>query len=49
MAPELMLRPVLTELGASCPVRGLYLLVTNYADEDGWRDLLSDAQAAISR
>ena len=25
MAPEMTLRPVLVELGASCPVRGLYL------------------------
>ncbi len=25
MTPELTLRPVLVELGASCPVRGLYL------------------------
>jgi FMN reductase len=30
MAPELLLKPVLVELGASCPARGLYLLETDY-------------------
>ena len=32
LAPELGLRPVLTELGASVPVRGLYVLDTAYDD-----------------
>lgn len=26
MAPDLLLKPVLVELGAICPIRGLYLL-----------------------
>ena len=30
MAPELLLKPVLVELGASCPARGLYLLESDY-------------------
>jgi FMN reductase len=30
LAPEVFLKPVLVELGASCPVRGLYLLETDY-------------------
>lgn len=39
MAPDLLLKPVLVELGASCPARGLYLLETDYTSEtiiDAW-------------
>ena len=39
MAPDLLLKPVLVELGASCPARGLYLLETDYLSEaivDTW-------------
>jgi FMN reductase len=39
MAPDLLLKPVLVELGASCPARGLYLLETDYTPEalvDAW-------------
>jgi len=39
MAPDLLLKPVLVELGASCPARGLYLLETDYTSEaiiDPW-------------
>jgi FMN reductase len=39
MAPDLLLKPVLVELGASCPARGLYLLETDYTSEtivDTW-------------
>jgi FMN reductase len=39
LAPEVFLKPVLVELGATCPVRGLYLLDTDYHDPpglDGW-------------
>jgi FMN reductase len=34
MAPDLLLKPVLVELGASCPARGLYLLETDYKSEE---------------
>ena len=34
MAPDLLLKPVLVELGASCPARGLYLLETDYLSEE---------------
>jgi FMN reductase len=47
LAPELLLRPVLTELAASCPARGLYLLETGYADEAAWEPWLSAARAFI--
>ncbi len=33
LGPEVFLRPVLAELGASCPVRGLYLLETDYSSD----------------
>jgi FMN reductase len=39
LAPELLLKPVLVELGATCPTRGLYLLDSAYAAPgalDGW-------------
>lgn len=39
LAPELLLKPVLVELGALCPAQGLYLLDAAYADADaaaGW-------------
>jgi FMN reductase len=33
LAPEAFLKPVLAELGASCPMPGLYLLETDYTSE----------------
>jgi len=39
MAPDLLLKPVLVELGAACPARGLYLLETDYTSDaiiDPW-------------
>lgn len=33
LAPELLLKPVLVELGAICPVPGVYQLDKNYADD----------------
>lgn len=33
MAPDLVLKPVLVELGATCPMRGLYLLESDYRNE----------------
>jgi FMN reductase len=41
MAPELVLRPVLVEIGASCPWPGLFLLDTDYETGpllDRWLD-----------
>jgi FMN reductase len=39
MAPELFLKPVLVELGATCPAAGLYLIDTTFATDprlDTW-------------
>ncbi|HEY8524796.1 MAG TPA: NAD(P)H-dependent oxidoreductase [Acidimicrobiales bacterium] len=44
LAPEMQLRPVLVELGATCPTRGLYLLDTAYEDPE-----TLDAWAAVAR
>ncbi|MGI4895033.1 MAG: NADPH-dependent FMN reductase [Janthinobacterium lividum] len=33
MAPELLLKPVLSELGAACPAPGLYLIDTEAAEQ----------------
>ena len=35
LAPEVFLKPVLAELGASCPMPGLYLLDTDYETPTG--------------
>lgn len=40
LAPELLLRPVLTELGATVPGRGLYVLDKEYDDEAAYADWL---------
>ncbi|ORM34062.1 NAD(P)H-dependent oxidoreductase [Williamsia sp. 1135] len=34
MAPDLLLKPVLAELGAACPAPGLYLLDSTYTTDD---------------
>jgi FMN reductase len=42
LAPELTLRPVLVEIGASCPSPSLYLLDSDYetsADLDRWLEI----------
>ena len=42
LAPELTLRPVLVEIGASVPVRSLYLLDSDYetsAELDAWLEI----------
>lgn len=39
LAPDLLFKPVLVELGATCPTVGLYLIDTSFADDprlDAW-------------
>lgn len=56
LAPELLLKPVLVELGATCPTQGLYLNENTYADPDStagwlgqWQDIvLASAGATYS-
>ena len=48
LAPELTLRPVLTEIGASCTVRGLYVLDARHDDPAAYADWLGRASAPAS-
>lgn len=48
MAPETSLRPLLSELGASVPVRGLYVLDTEYDSPDAYRAWLDAAGPLVS-
>jgi FMN reductase len=54
LAPEVFLKPVLSELGASCPTRGLFVLEADYLGSpsiDSWlgasRPLLAPWAAAV--
>jgi FMN reductase len=44
LAPEVFLKPVLVELGASCPARGLYLLDTDYESPAGLDEWVESAR-----
>ena len=48
LAPELLLKPVLVELGATCPTRGLYLLESDYQDRSALDVWLPAARAQVS-
>jgi FMN reductase len=48
LAPELLLRPVLTEIGCSCPLPGLYLLDSQYSDSPELSTWLRRAQTVLS-
>ena len=47
MAGEVFLKPVLVELGASCPTRALYLLDSKWDDEDILADWLAVARPRV--
>jgi len=47
LAPELLLKPVLVELGATCPTRGLYLLDSDYQHSELLETWLAMAQPQI--
>jgi FMN reductase len=47
LAPEYGLRPLLTELGATVPTRGLYVLETAYDDPAGYASWLDSARLSI--
>jgi FMN reductase len=48
LAPELSLRPVLTEIGATVPSRALYVLDTKYDDPGAYTDWLAVARPRIT-
>src|SRR4051794_15710272 len=47
LAPELTLRPLLTELGATVPGRALYLLDSTYEDPAAYDDWLRDTTPVV--
>jgi len=47
LAPEVYLRPLLTELGAVVPVRGLYVLDTQYDRPEAYTDWFASAMPMI--
>jgi len=47
LAPELLLKPVLVELGATCPTRALYLPDTDYTNDDLLEPWLSVARPQV--
>jgi FMN reductase len=52
LAPDLLLKPVLVELGATCPTRGLFLLDSEYAASealDEWLEFARPQVAATAR
>jgi FMN reductase len=49
LAPDLTLKPVLVELGAICPVRGLYLLDSDFKSEKLLADWVPVARRYLKR
>ena len=48
LAPELTLRPVLTELGATVPVRGAYVVDASYDDPAAYAEWLAAARPVLA-
>lgn len=48
LAPELLLKPVLVELGATCPTRGLFLLESEYASGETLDEWLRLARPQVA-
>lgn len=48
LAPEVFLKPILVELGATCPTRALYLLDATYDDESQLAPWLDAAMPQIT-
>jgi FMN reductase len=49
LAADLLLKPVLVELGATCPTRGLFLLDSDYAESEELQQWLEHATPQIKR
>jgi FMN reductase len=48
LAADLLLKPVLVELGATCPTRGLFLLDSDYADSPALESWLGPARRQVA-
>jgi len=49
LAPELTLRPVLTEIGGTVPGRGLYVVDAQHADPAAYADWLAATRPIVTR
>jgi FMN reductase len=49
LAADVLLKPVLVELGATCPTRGLFLLDSAYAESDELDSWLDQSRPQIER
>ncbi len=49
LAADVLLKPVLVELGATCPTRGLFLLDSAYAESDELDSWLEQSRPQIER
>ena len=49
MAPDLLLKPVLVELGATCPSSGLYLIDKSFAEDPRLDSWVARAQPLLPR
>ena len=47
LAPDLLLKPVLVELGATCPTQGLYLNENVYAEPDAYAGWLGQWKSIV--
>jgi FMN reductase len=47
LAPDLLLKPVLVELGATCPTQGLYLNEKTYAEPDAYAAWLGQWKSIV--
>ena len=47
LAPEVFLKPVLVELGATCPMPGLYMLETDYTSPAGLDEWVNQARRFV--
>jgi FMN reductase len=48
LAPEVFLKPVLVELGATCPTRGLFLLDSEYQESEELDSWLTQARPQVA-
>jgi FMN reductase len=48
LASDVLLKPILVELGATCPTRGLFVVDSRFADEDAYDDWLDLAGRQIA-
>jgi FMN reductase len=48
LAADLLLKPVLVELGATCPTRGLFLLDSEYAASETLEEWLGLARPQVA-